>query len=61
MTEKSKMWKDSFIVNLGTKENEGKQFPAQDLDQWHVDGKMMILFHELWLTHIPSPQGNKDG
>lgn len=61
VTEKSKMWKDSFIVNLGTKENEGKQIPAQDLDQWHVDGKMMILFHELWLTHIPFPQGNKDG
>lgn len=39
VTEKSKTWSDSFIVNLGTEENEGKEFKPKDLDNWHVDGE----------------------
>lgn len=38
ITEKSKWWADSFIVNLGSPESEGTQIPPKELDNWHVDG-----------------------
>jgi hypothetical protein len=44
MTEDSKVWKDSFIVNLGTKEHEGKEAHPKDLKGWHVDGDFFVHF-----------------
>ena len=38
LTEDSKRWQDSFIVNLGSPETEGTQIPPKQLDNWHVDG-----------------------
>jgi len=40
ITAKSKTWSDSFIVNLGTEENEGKTHGPKELEQWHVDGEI---------------------
>ncbi|RVX69688.1 hypothetical protein B0A52_06332 [Exophiala mesophila] len=44
VTDKSKTWSDSFIVNLGTEENEGKEFKPKELDNWHVDGDFFTHF-----------------
>ncbi|OAP59672.1 hypothetical protein AYL99_06970 [Fonsecaea erecta] len=44
ITEESKYWKDSFIVNLGTKENEGKEVHPKELNGWHVDGDFFVHF-----------------
>ncbi|KAJ9610473.1 hypothetical protein H2200_005250 [Cladophialophora chaetospira] len=44
VTEKSKTWSDSFIVNLGTVENEGKELDPKELEGWHVDGDFFIHF-----------------
>lgn len=38
------MWTDSFIVNLGSPETEGKTTPPKDLDLWHVDGDFFVHF-----------------
>ncbi|KAJ9608670.1 hypothetical protein H2200_006441 [Cladophialophora chaetospira] len=44
ITEPSKVWKDSFIVNLGTKEHEGKEAHPKELEGWHVDGDFFVHF-----------------
>lgn len=44
ISEKSKQWKDSLIVNLGSPEFEGKDVKPQDLDNWHVDGDFFIHY-----------------
>ena len=44
ITEESKVWKDSFIVNLGTKEHEGKEAHPRTLTGWHVDGDFFVHF-----------------
>ncbi|KAJ9611778.1 hypothetical protein H2204_015204 [Knufia peltigerae] len=44
ITEPSKIWRDAFIVNLGTKENEGKVTHPKDLKGWHVDGDFFVHF-----------------
>ncbi|OQV07200.1 hypothetical protein CLAIMM_11666 [Cladophialophora immunda] len=44
ITEESKSWRDSFIVNLGTKEHEGKEAHPKELTGWHVDGDFFVHF-----------------
>ncbi|KAK8114058.1 hypothetical protein PG999_006127 [Apiospora kogelbergensis] len=36
--ERSRYWRDSLIVNLGSAEGEGRPVPPRELDNWHVDG-----------------------
>lgn len=38
ITEDSKEWNDGLIVNLGSKEFEGRVTDPKTLDGWHVDG-----------------------
>ncbi|KAI7973065.1 hypothetical protein EIK77_004342 [Talaromyces pinophilus] len=39
------MWNDALIVNLGTKEAEGKPWPhPKEIYGWHVDGDFFIHF-----------------
>lgn len=47
VTDSSKTWSDSFIVNLGSEENEGKEFKPKELDNWHVDGESG-LDYQVW-------------
>ncbi|KAJ7742160.1 hypothetical protein DFH07DRAFT_836889 [Mycena maculata] len=42
ITDATKVWKDSFIVNLG-KEGQG-EVGFRDLDNWHVDGDFFLHF-----------------
>lgn len=35
---------DSFIINLGSKEGEGKVVPPKELKGWHCDGDFFIHF-----------------
>ncbi|EXJ73970.1 uncharacterized protein A1O5_02264 [Cladophialophora psammophila CBS 110553] len=44
VTDKSKTWSDSFIVNLGTPEGEGREYAPKELEGWHVDGDFFIHF-----------------
>jgi hypothetical protein len=44
VTADSKTWSDSFIVNLGTAEHEGREFDPKELEGWHVDGDFFIHF-----------------
>ncbi|EXJ64739.1 hypothetical protein A1O7_01077 [Cladophialophora yegresii CBS 114405] len=44
ITEPSKVWKDSFIVNLGTKEHFGQEAHPKELTGWHVDGDFFVHF-----------------
>lgn len=44
ITPDSRKWGDSFIVNLGASECEGKPIPPKDLDNWHVDGDTMVHY-----------------
>jgi hypothetical protein len=39
VTDLSKTWSDSFIVNTGTPEEEGKNRDPKELTGWHVDGE----------------------
>lgn len=41
---KGEMWTDSFIVNLGSPETDGKKVTPKELDLWHVDGDFFIHF-----------------
>ncbi|KAI0527801.1 dihydrofolate reductase-like domain-containing protein [Xylaria bambusicola] len=41
---KSREWRDSLIVNLGTAEGEGKMISPRDLPQWHVDGDFFVHY-----------------
>ncbi|KAI1435498.1 dihydrofolate reductase-like domain-containing protein [Xylaria sp. CBS 124048] len=41
---KSKEWRDSLIVNLGTPEKEGKPVLPRKLPGWHVDGDFFIHY-----------------
>lgn len=44
LTEHSREWRDSFIVNLGTPESEGKLVPPKKLVRWHVDGDFFVHY-----------------
>ncbi|KIW49655.1 hypothetical protein PV05_11315 [Exophiala xenobiotica] len=44
ITEPSKSWRDAFIVNLGTKENQGQETHPKELNGWHVDGDFFVHF-----------------
>lgn len=37
-------WTDGFIVNLGSKDIEGKVTPPKELEGWHVDGDFFVHF-----------------
>jgi hypothetical protein len=38
------LWMDSFIVNLGSEDGEGKIVPPKELNGWHVDGDFFVHF-----------------
>jgi hypothetical protein len=44
LTEHSREWRDSFIVNLGTPEGQGKLVPPKKLVRWHVDGDFFVHY-----------------
>jgi hypothetical protein len=44
INEQSREWRDSFIVNLGTPEGEGKPVPPKELVRWHVDGDFFVHY-----------------
>jgi hypothetical protein len=44
IAEESAVWNDGLIVNLGTKELEGKWPHPRDLQGWHVDGDFFVHF-----------------
>lgn len=44
VTDDSRLWRDSLIVNLGTPEKEGKPTPPQELENWHVDGDFFVHY-----------------
>lgn len=44
ITDSSKVWRDNFIVNLGTKEHEGQETNPKNLKGWHVDGDFFVHF-----------------
>ncbi|KIW65302.1 hypothetical protein PV04_07573 [Phialophora macrospora] len=44
VTAKSQTWSDSFIVNLGTPEGEGREYHPKELTGWHVDGDFFVHF-----------------
>ena len=41
---KSKEWRDSLIVNLGTAAGEGKTVSPRDFAHWHVDGDFFVHY-----------------
>ena len=41
---RSRQWRDSLIVNLGTPEGEGRDVDPQDLPEWHVDGDFFVHY-----------------
>lgn len=40
----TRKWRDTFIVNLGTPEGEGKEVDPRDLRNWHVDGDFFVHY-----------------
>lgn len=40
----AKYWRDSFIVNLGSPEFEGKDVKPEELQGWHVDGDFFVHY-----------------
>ncbi|KAK6842630.1 hypothetical protein PG987_003490 [Apiospora arundinis] len=42
--ERSRYWRDSLIVNLGSAEGEGRPVPPRELDNWHVDGDFFVHY-----------------
>ncbi|KAK7923100.1 hypothetical protein PG985_007171 [Apiospora marii] len=42
--QRSRYWRDSLIVNLGTAAGEGKPVPPRALDNWHVDGDFFVHY-----------------
>ncbi|KAL2213518.1 hypothetical protein CC79DRAFT_49281 [Sarocladium strictum] len=42
--KRSKTWRDSLIVNLGSTEFEGKEVNPQDLSNWHCDGDFFVHY-----------------
>ncbi len=55
ITEPSQTWSDSFIVNLGTPEGEGKESHPKELEGWHVDGRSAA-----WLSLVNGDVGITD-
>ena len=41
---RSREWRDSLIVNLGTPEGEGRPVDPLDLPEWHVDGDFFVHY-----------------
>ncbi|KAF2629893.1 hypothetical protein BU25DRAFT_484957 [Macroventuria anomochaeta] len=64
---KVSLWKDSFIVNLGTPEKHNKLVKPQELDNWHVDGDFFVHYLDspeqallvipLWTDIVPGGGG----
>ena len=44
ISDKNRQWGDGLIVNLGSKEGEGKETDPRELDEWHVDGDFFVHF-----------------
>ncbi|OAA55074.1 hypothetical protein SPI_08578 [Niveomyces insectorum RCEF 264] len=44
VTDHSRQWRDSLIVNLGTPAAADKPVRPQDLDGWHVDGDFFVHY-----------------
>lgn len=44
MNENTSVWNDSFIINFGSPETEGKIIPPEELDNWHCDGDFFLHF-----------------
>ncbi|KAI1878189.1 uncharacterized protein JN550_000371 [Neoarthrinium moseri] len=42
--DRSRLWRDSLIVNLGSPEGEGRPTPPRSLDNWHVDGDFFVHY-----------------
>ncbi|KAF7532592.1 hypothetical protein G7054_g7796 [Neopestalotiopsis clavispora] len=40
----SRDWRDSFIVNLGSPEGDGRPVAPKELDNWHVDGDFFVHY-----------------
>lgn len=40
----TRQWRDTFIVNLGTPEGQGKDVHPRDLKGWHVDGDFFVHY-----------------
>lgn len=39
-----RIWRDTFIVNLGSPENEGKEVRPRELNNYHVDGDFFVHY-----------------
>jgi hypothetical protein len=44
ITPESKIWRDTFIVNVGSAEGEGQKVAPQEFKLWHVDGDFFIHY-----------------
>ena len=44
ISDKNRQWGDGLIVNLGSKEGEGKETDPRELNEWHVDGDFFVHF-----------------
>jgi hypothetical protein len=44
ISDKNREWGDGLIVNLGSKEGEGKETDPRELKEWHVDGDFFVHF-----------------
>lgn len=44
IADEHRQWGDGLIVNLGSKEGEGKETDPRDLNEWHVDGDFFVHF-----------------
>ncbi|KAG9007767.1 hypothetical protein FRB90_009223 [Tulasnella sp. 427] len=44
INENTSTWNDSFIINFGSAETEGKVVPPEELDNWHCDGDFFLHF-----------------
>ncbi|KAI4601890.1 hypothetical protein KJ359_010756 [Pestalotiopsis sp. 9143b] len=49
----SRDWRDSFIVNLGSPEGEGRPVPPKELDNWHVDGDFFVHYLDSPEQYVP--------
>lgn len=64
---KVSLWRDNFIVNLGTPEKHNKLVKPQELDNWHVDGDFFVHYLDspeqallvipLWTDIVPGGGG----
>lgn len=57
VTDTSRGWNDSFIVNLGTAEGEGKEYAPKELEGWHVDGEFCLALSSFVLGRGEKERG----